>query len=194
MKITDGKGTGFQAHVDQTNHLHVRAVIEPEDREASEDGDAFNIAPADISITSTVTTALLFFQNDDNRDAHISNVQFTCREAVGSVATSHCFFEISRNPTGLTQGASACAIISNLNFGSGKTFDMTTDQGQSSATLTGGAIIRNISVPLESSEFLRTVYTIPKGQAIGFQATAPSATTALTVGVSMEIHYGLELD
>ena len=66
--IKDGTGSGNTAQVDISNKLNTRAIISPSIHEAAEVGEAVFVSSGFVTLTTTCQSAILWYQNDEDRD------------------------------------------------------------------------------------------------------------------------------
>ena len=80
MKINDGKGTGYEAHVDANNRLHTQSTTETEAVHSTELGDGYNLNTGLISVTGDAT--LMYFKNDSLQDFVIESIAIGSFEGI----------------------------------------------------------------------------------------------------------------
>ena len=129
MKLEDGKGTGYQQHVDKNYQSHVFAVTETESNSAVEHGLGYNINTGIIALTGSSDSAVSYFKNAENpingeSDIVIDSVIIGIN-TISATVTEHPIATIIRNPTAgtLVSNATAVDMKSNGNFGSSNNLD-----------------------------------------------------------------------
>lgn len=83
MKIEDGTGTGQQAKVNGRNEQTVFSIQESEAQNAAELGDAYNINTGELTLSSSTSSGLLYFKNDEDTDIIVEAIAFGLRDITG---------------------------------------------------------------------------------------------------------------
>ena len=180
--IKDGTGSGNTAQVDISNKLNTRAIISPSIHEAAEVGEAVFVSSGFVTLTTTCQSAILWYQNDEDRDLLISEVFFTVGPSSGG--TGSVSFAFRKNATGLSS-AVGDALFTNPNFGSETVFCSTSERGEEGATVTGGCPTAGFFIALNGTTELSATLVIPKGNSISVQVTPPAGNTSVTVAVAL---------
>jgi len=140
-QIMDGTGSGQKSRVDRNNQLHVFAVTESEQKQASLKGNEYNINTGEIALTGTNESAVAYFKNDEESDYVITGFAVGIGTRSASI-TDLAAVRIYKNPTGgdIISDATPVDMKSNTNFGSNKNLKSTTlaYKGKDGGTTTGG--------------------------------------------------------
>lgn len=167
--IIDGTGSGKKAKVDSNKQLHVLAVTETEKRQATENGQDFNINTGTIALTGTSESAILYLKNDEDQDYVVTAIALGMGTRSATV-TDAANVTIIRNPTGgdIISDASDVAMNSNNNFGSSNSLSDTTlvYKGKDGGTVTGGTD-HALLYMTDGRLFASLDIEMPKGSAIG---------------------------
>lgn len=182
-EIKDGTGTGNKARVDKTNRFTVHAVVQDEESEAAEDGNAFFIGSGFINLTTGNESAILFIQNNEEQDLKIVNIIFSSRPSIGGTQTQYAATFI-KNPSGMSAGTGNSAAITNINFGSAKNLSSSTEIGVEAATLTNGSVAAEFIIEHGKLDDFDAALVLPRGSSIGVKITPPSGNTSLDVEVA----------
>ena len=184
--IRDGTGTKKAAKVDSSNKLDTRAVISCSIHEAAEDEEAVFVSSGLVTLTSTCQSAIMWYQNDEEKDLLITEVFFSVGSSTGG--SGSLSFAFRKNATGL----SSCvgdALFTNPNFGSAKVFCATSERGEEGATVTGGTATAAFFIALDGTTTLPATLVIPKGNSISVQVTPPAGNTNVVVAVALRSHF-----
>jgi hypothetical protein len=131
MIIENGVGDGKKAKVDKNNQLHVFSLTRESAKEATIQGNSYNLNTGPIGLTSSSESAVFYFKNDE---APINGESAIFVEAIiigiDSLGTTSGMSHITvlRNPTAgtIVSGATDMDIVANRNFGSSNTLASTT--------------------------------------------------------------------
>jgi hypothetical protein len=164
VKIQDGAGHGYEAQVDQTNRLLVRAVTETEVQDAVQTGDGYNVNTGPLSISTD--SALIYLKNTGTRELVIEALAVGL--GVGS-ASDIARVTLIRNPTAgnIVTGASGVSMNQNRNFGTNQTLQADVYKGGNAATFTDGDDIALFFQPLNGRLFADINFQLEPGNSVG---------------------------
>ncbi len=134
--------SGDVAKVDNRNRLHVEAVQRSDQEEATRVGDSYNLNTGLMSLTSSGESGIMWMKNTGSEAISVTGIVVIQGPASGSSATDTTHIRMYKNVTTgtLVSVAAAAEVISNRNFGSGKTFPGSVYKGVQGATITDGAV------------------------------------------------------
>ena len=175
--IEDGAGKGFRASVDSSNRLNVKAVVEPEFEQASEDGQAYVWSTDIVSLSAGMTVLLV--KNTSDTNLHIEAISVSN----GVTPTEYTFHlpTIEVTVTGTT------VVGVNLNTGSANVADASAATEETNNTQ--GDVISTRWLAADRSEVVRTPGLIlAKNKSVAVDVVVTTAETA----ASMIGHYESE--
>ena len=192
LELKDGTGDGYSARVDAGKNLHTFARSISEKKQATEDGDAYNINTGVITLTDAVDTPLLYLKNNELRDFHVDLIVLYMGTSTGGTATLGVEYTIIRNPTTgtiITSTPTDAPMESNANFGSNNTATVDAYIGATGDTMTDGtdhAIIKStllnrIEAPLD--------IVLTNGSSIGLKVKPPTSNTSVEAYCAILGHY-----
>jgi len=189
MIIENGAGDGKKLKINGRNEAQVFSISESEAQAATEVGDAYNINTGEITLTTSTTSAILYFKNDEEQDVIVESIALGFRNTTCTDTNLACY--VVRNPsTGtIIDDASTVAMNQNRNFGSSKTLRTTTLAYKASAqskTFTNGDDIILIDAKKDDRTFVDISLEIPRGSSIGIRVD--SASLATTVYAALILH------
>jgi hypothetical protein len=187
FQIQDGTGSSKKVKVSSSNKLFAEAVIRTEREEEALLGEAYIVGSGFVELTTTGTSAVLYFKNNEDVDLIVTEFLFAVRDSTGGT-TSHIRVDIIKNPISMGSGSGTDLNISNINFGSSNTVNSDSEIGQEGSTLNNGTTYLLLVAPLDNltTEVASTI--IPKGSSIGVNVVPPTSNTALEVNVEMKLH------
>lgn len=186
--IKDGTGSGNTAKVDENNRLSVKALILPEDLEASLIGCAFDVSSGQITLTNATCNSLLYILNNECGNLVVDAIFVdTGTSTGGSAATGQITWHLG--PTGGTVVSELCdAQVLNRQIGASCTLTANAYKAAAiSKTLTGGS---TVSFPSNGGLFTKP-FIIPKGQAFGISYQPPVGNSSQVVQVGLLILKGV---
>ena len=74
MIIENGAGDSKKLRINGRNEAMVFSVTESEAQASAELGDAYNINTGEITLTTSTSSALLYFKNDEDTDVIIESI------------------------------------------------------------------------------------------------------------------------
>jgi hypothetical protein len=170
-QIIDGTGTGKRAKVDNNNQLHVFAVTESEQRQATAEGNEYNLNTGEIALTGTGESSLIYFKNDESEDFVVTSIALGIGTRSATV-TDFAKITVIKNPIGgdIISDAILVDINSNTNFGSSKELASTSlvYKGKNGGTITGGSD-HAILYSGDGRLFANINIELPKGSSIGIK-------------------------
>ncbi len=161
ITIEDGKGKGFTAEVDSSNHLHVEAVTKPIASDiADSTQQAFSFPTDVINLTSgAADKGLLLIENDNNERLHIDRIRVS---SSGLVA-----FKFYRNPGVASPGFTVGSAI-NTSFASSITYTGSVRIGLDTGSFSNGALFGQVLVTDGHTSVNEAgAITLNKGNTIG---------------------------
>ena len=187
FQILDGTGRNIKAKVSVDNRLYTQSVNRSEREEQSLVGEAYIIGTGFVNLTTSGTSAVLYFKNNEDVDLVITRFLVGVKKSAGGTENFVTGI-IYKNPTSMVSGTGNPLAINNVNFGSSNTIDADSEIGQQGALLAGGSAYLATVAPTESltSEDASTI--IPKGSSIGVFITPPPGNTSLDVSVGINLH------
>lgn len=189
MIINDGKGTGYQAEVDEYNRLQTLSVSLDASQRSAIDGETYNINTGTINLTTANESALLYLKNTGATDLHLTSIGYLLGNSTGG--SGDTLMTVKRNPTAGTvvSGATSVDINVNKNFGSTKTLSVNAYKGAEGNTITGGGDAYYSLLPGVSRSYVINTGTlvIPQGSSISVSMTPPTGNTSVDVQVFFAI-------
>lgn len=187
FQILDGTGKNIKAKVSDGNRLYTQSVNRSEREEESLVGEAYIIGTGFVNLTTSGTSAVLYFKNNEDLDLVITRFLVGVKKSAGGTENFVTGI-IYKNPTSMVSGTGNPLAINNVNFGSSNTVDADSEIGQQGALLAGGSAYLATVAPTESltSEDASTV--LPKGSSIGVFITPPPGNTSVDVSVGINLH------
>jgi hypothetical protein len=178
MIIENGTGNGNKMAVNGNNEAKTFSITESESQAAAENGDAYNLNTGELSLSSSTSSGLMYFKNDEDEDVVIESIAFGLRDITGGDGFQQLY--VVRNPTGgtLVDATTNVSMNQNRNFGSSKTLKSTSlayKMTASNQTLTGGNDIV-LFYAGTGRLFASINIEIPKGSAIGLRLDSASLT------------------
>jgi hypothetical protein len=168
-QILDGTGSGERAKVDGNKQLHVFSVTETEQRQATAEGNEYNLNSGDIALTGTGESSLIYLKNDENTDFVITAIALGIGIRSATV-TDLAKITIIKNPQGgdIITDATLVDINSNTNFGSSKELSSTSlvYKGKDGGTITGGSD-HAILYSGDGRLYANLNIELPKGSSVG---------------------------
>ena len=166
ITLSDGKGSGVSAQVDDQNRLRTHAVTEPESLHASEEGLAFNLNTGLVSLSGD--TALLYYKNTGEKDFVVEAIAIGSFEGV--THSDDPYLELIRNPTGgtlISEANTSGVLNQNRNFGSSNALNgLFYGAAASGKTVTGGDTIAILQATAGSRSFYAIDFVLPKGSSM----------------------------
>jgi hypothetical protein len=193
MIIENGVGNGDKLKINGRNEALTFSVIESEAQASNDVGDAYNINTGDISVTTSTSSGVLYFKNDEDYDIVIESVAFGLRDVTGGDGKQKLY--IIRNPTGgtLVDATTNVSMNANRNFGSSKTLKSTTLAYKASAqnqTLTGGTDIVMLYVDI-GRLYAPINMEVPRGSSIGLRLDCTSIAATFYGALILHVKDGV---
>jgi len=187
FQILDGTGKNIKAKVSVDNRLYTQSVNRSEREEQSLVGEAYIIGTGFVNLTTSGTSAVLYFKNNEDVDLVITRFLVGVKNSAGGTENFVTGI-IFKNPTSMVSGTGNPLAINNVNFGSSNTVDSDSEIGQQGALLVGGSAYLATVAPTENltSEDASTI--LPKGSSIGVFITPPPGNTSIDVSVGINLH------
>jgi hypothetical protein len=187
FQIQDGTGSNRKVRVGISNRLFVESTIRSEREEEALLGEAYIVGSGFVELTTTGTSAVLYFKNNEDVDLVITRFLVGVKASAGGTENFITGI-IYKNPTSMTGGTGSPLLIDNANFGSSNTIDADSEIGQQGALLVGGSPYLATVAPTEmlTAEDASTI--LPKGSSIGVFITPPPGNTSVEVSVGINMH------
>ena len=185
MRIDDGKGRGYQAAVDAQNRVAAKSVVTPEQLNAASLGAAFQLGSGVVSLTSANESAVLFVENNEERDLILTAVNITSGAMTGSSAS---VFLAKVYLEGTTLSSSTTQSALNNNFGSSNVLDATILAGAEGATVTNGVVSGAFYIPNNTFFTTDIAWIVPRGVSVAVSITPGASNTSFPITVTLEGH------
>jgi hypothetical protein len=187
FQIQDGSGSNRKARVTTDNRLFTASTIRSEREQEALLGEAYIIGTGFVSLTTTGTSAVLYFKNNEDVDLVITRFLIGVKKSVGGTENFITGI-IYKNPTSMVSGTGNPLTINNVNFGSSNVIESDSEIGQEGALLAGGSAYLATVAPVENltSETASTI--LPKGTSIGVFITPPAGNTSIDISVGINLH------
>lgn len=187
FQIQDGTGSNRRVRVGNANRLFTESTTRSEREEQAINGEAYIVGTGFVNLTTTGTSAVLYFKNNEDFDLVITRFLIGVKKSVGGTENFITGI-IYKNPTSMVSGTGNPLAINNVNFGSSNTVDSDSEIGQQGALLAGGSAYLATVAPTESltSEDASTI--LPKGSSIGVFITPPPGNTSIDISVGINLH------
>ena len=187
FQILDGTGRNIKAKVSTNNRLYTQSVNRSEREQESLAGEAYIVGTGFVNLTTSGTSAVLYFKNNEDVDLVITRFLVGVKKSAGGTENFVTGI-IYKNPTSMVSGTGNPLSINNVNFGSSNTVDADSEIGQQGALLAGGSAYLATIAPTENltSEDASTI--LPKGSSIGVFITPPPGNTSVDVSVGINLH------
>jgi len=187
FQILDGTGRNIKAKVSVDNRLYTQSVNRSEREEQSLVGEAYIIGTGFVNLTTSGTSAVLYFKNNEDVDLVITRFLVGVKKSSGGTENFVTGI-IYKNPTSMVSGTGNPLAINNVNFGSSNTVDADSEIGQQGALLAGGSAYLATVAPTENLTAEDASTIIPKGSSIGVFITPPPGNTSVDVSVGINLH------
>jgi hypothetical protein len=187
FQIQDGSGSNRKARVTTDNRLFTASTIRSEREQEALLGEAYIIGTGFVNLTTTGTSAVLYFKNNEDVDLVITRFLIGVKKSVGGTENFITGI-IYKNPTSMVSGTGNPLTINNVNFGSSNVIESDSEIGQEGALLAGGSAYLATVAPVENltSETASTI--LPKGTSIGVFITPPAGNTSIDISVGINLH------
>jgi len=187
FQIQDGTGSSKKAKVSNSNRLFVESVTRSEREEEALLGEAYIVGSGFVELTTTGTSAVLYFKNNEDEDLVVTRFLIGVKKSVGGTENFITGI-IYKNPTSMVSGTGNPLILNNVNFGSSNTLNIDSEIGQTGALLAGGSAYLATVAPTENLTAEDASTIIPKGSSIGVFITPPPGNTSIEVSIGINLH------
>jgi len=187
FQIQDGTGSSKKAKVSNSNRLFVESVTRSEREEEALLGEAYIVGSGFVELTTTGTSAVLYFKNNEDEDLVVTRFLIGVKKSVGGTENFITGI-IYKNPTSMVSGTGNPLILNNVNFGSSNTLNLDSEIGQTGALLAGGSAYLATVAPTENLTAEDASTIIPKGSSIGVFITPPPGNTSIEVSIGINLH------
>lgn len=187
FQIQDGTGSKRKARVGNNNRLFVESTTRTEREEEALLGEAYIVGSGFVELTTTGTSAVLYFKNNEDVDLIITRYLVGVKKSSGGTENFVTGI-IYKNPTSMVSGTGNPLIINNVNFGSSNTVNSDSEIGQQGALLAGGSPYFATVAPTENLTAEDAATVLPKGSSIGVFITPPPGNTSVEVSVGINLH------
>lgn len=187
FQIQDGTGSNRKARITTDNRLFTASTTRSEREQEALLGEAYIIGTGFVNLTTTGTSAVLYFKNNEDVDLVITRFLIGVKKSVGGTENFITGI-IYKNPTSMVGGTGNPLAINNVNYGSSNTVESDSEIGQQGALLAGGSAYLATVAPVENltSETASTI--LPKGTSIGVFITPPAGNTSIDISVGINLH------
>lgn len=187
FQIQDGTGSNRKARISTDNRLFTASTTRSEREQEALLGEAYIIGTGFVNLTTTGTSAVLYFKNNEDVDLVITRFLIGVKKSVGGTENFITGI-IYKNPTSMVSGTGNPLTINNVNFGSSNVIESDSEIGQEGALLAGGSAYLATVAPVENltSETASTI--LPKGTSIGVFITPPAGNTSIDISVGINLH------
>ena len=187
FQIQDGTGSSKKVKVSDSNRLFVESVTRSEREEEALLGEAYIVGSGFVELTTTGTSAVLYFKNNEDEDLVITRFLIGVKKSSGGTENFVTGI-IYKNPTSMVSGTTNSLILNNVNFGSSNTLNIDSEIGQTGALLAGGSAYLATVAPTENLTAEDASTIIPKGSSIGVFITPPPGNTSIEVSIGINLH------
>ena len=187
FQIQDGTGSSKKVKVSDSNRLFVESVTRSEREEEALLGEAYIVGSGFVELTTTGTSAVLYFKNNEDEDLVITRFLIGVKKSSGGTENFVTGI-IYKNPTSMVSGTTNSLILNNVNFGSSNTLNIDSEIGQTGALLAGGSAYLATVAPTENLTAEDASTILPKGSSIGVFITPPPGNTSIEVGIGINLH------
>jgi len=187
FQIQDGTGSSKKAKVSNSNRLFVESVTRSEREEEALLGEAYIVGSGFVELTTTGTSAVLYFKNNEDEDLVITRFLIGVKKSSGGTENFVTGI-IYKNPTSMVSGTTNSLILNNVNFGSSNTLNIDSEIGQTGALLAGGSAYLATVAPTENLTAEDASTILPKGSSIGVFITPPPGNTSIEVSIGINLH------
>jgi len=187
FQILDGTGRNIKAKVSVDNRLYTQSVNRSEREEQSLVGEAYIIGTGFVNLTTSATSAVLYFKNNEDVDLVITRFLVGVKKSAGGTENFVTGI-IYKNPTSMVSGTGNPLAINNVNFGSSNSIDADSEIGQQGTLLAGGSAYLATVAPTESLTAEDASTVLSKGSSIGVFITPPPGNTSVDVSVGINLH------
>jgi len=187
FQIQDGTGSSKKVKVSDSNRLFVESVTRSEREEEALLGEAYIVGSGFVELTTTGTSAVLYFKNNEDEDLVITRFLIGVKKSSGGTENFVTGI-IYKNPTSMVSGTTNSLILNNVNFGSSNTLNIDSEIGQTGALLAGGSAYLATVAPTENLTAEDASTILPKGSSIGVFITPPPGNTSIEVSIGINLH------
>lgn len=187
--IQDGTGKGFQAKVDETNKVEVRAVVEDSALEGASNGDTYVVGTPFLTQTGTSANGLLYFNFNENVSLFAKTFSSQARWASGATFDNYLINVYINVPESSLGGTWVDFTPFNANIGSSNELSGTFKYG-SPAGATGFSALTpsfQLAFPVNVYNQINTNLIFPKGIGILLAVTPPSGNVQMPVSFTTTV-------
>lgn len=186
-QLRDGTGSGYLAEVDESNRLLTRSIEKSEDKEATENGDSFNINSGLITLTTDGESGILYVTNNDTTKIHVTGIVAILGPSTGGDSSDTTRVRIYKNPTAFSS-STVVDINSNRNFASSKTLTGDFYKGAEGATITDGTTHIESLINPGSRVFFAIDEFLDKGNTIAVSYEPNDSNTSMKCMAAIICH------
>lgn len=187
--IQDGTGKGFQAKVDDTNRIEVRAVVEDSALEGASEGNTFVVGTPFLTQTGSSANGLLYFNFNENVSLFAKTFSSQARWASGATFDNYLINVYTNVPESSLGGTWVDFTPFNANIGSSNELSGTFKYG-SPAGATGFSALTpsfQLAFPVNVYNQINTNLIFPKGVGILLSIVPPSGNVQMPVSFTTTV-------
>jgi hypothetical protein len=185
-----GKGVKIGMHVDQNEQAHVFALNRTVNQDAVRKGNAYNINTGTIGLTSSTSSGVLYFKNDE---APVNGESSVIIDAIAigidnqGTQAGACIIKVVRNPTSVSFSTDV-DMNQNRNFGSSNTLNSLAYKGAEGATITGGDDIAIFYQNAGTRGYYTIDMEVPKGSSIAIEIDTQTTSGTTNLYTALILH------
>lgn len=187
--IQDGTGKGFQAKVDGTNRIEVRAVVEDSTLEGAIDGETFIVGTPFLTQTGSSANGLLYFNPNENVSLFAKSFSSQARYASGATFDNYLINVYTDVSESLLTGTWVDFTPFNANIGSSNELSGTFKYGSptGAGVFVGLTPSFQLAFPVNVYNQIFTNLIFPKGVGILLVITPPTGNVSMPINFTVTI-------
>lgn len=187
--IEDGTGKGFNAKVDSSNRLEVRAVVEDSALEGATKGETYVIGTPYLTQTADTTNGILYFKSEESVSLFTKTFSSQARWASGATFQNFLVNVYTNISESSLTGTWVDFNPLNTNFGSSNQLSGTFKYGSPTGAggFTGLTPSFQLAFPVNVYNQITSNLVFPKGVGILLAVTPPSGNVQMPVSFSLTV-------
>ena len=187
--IEDGTGKGFNAKVDNTNRLEVRAIVEDTALEGATKGETYVIGSPYLTQTADTANGLLYFKSEESVSLFTKTFSAQARWASGATFQNFLVNVYTNISESSLTGTWVDFNPLNTNFGSSNQLNGTFKYGSPTGAggFTGLTPSFQLAFPVNVYNQITANLVFPKGTGILLAVTPPSGNVQMPVSFSLTV-------